>query len=250
MRGAPRPGVPAHVGQRLLHDPVRGAVHLGRQRSGGPSPSRRTRHGQPGGRACVDQRVRGRRGRAPAGGGAASSAGAARRAPTRTSRSASALACLIAVSARRGPAPGWSSSRCSADAGLDVDQREVVAEHVVQLAGDAQPLLAGLPARLLGSGPLAFGLRLGHFTEPFAAGAADLGQCERDQHPRRGRGGPGQRRLGRAERRRRTRPRTAARARPATVPAPRRTGPPARTGTPDRPGSPPTRRRPGRRAPP
>jgi hypothetical protein len=39
-------------------------------------------------------------------------------------------------------------------AGLDVDQGDVVGEHVVQLAGDAHALLAGPPPVLLGPGPL------------------------------------------------------------------------------------------------
>ena len=34
------------------------------------------------------------------------------------------------------------------DAGLDVDQRDVVRQHIVELLGDAQPLLVGLTAGL------------------------------------------------------------------------------------------------------
>ena len=75
-------------------------------------------------------------------------AGAAPPSTARTSRSASALACLIAASAARA-CSGCSSMQVQPDAGLHVDQRQVVAEHVVQFLGDPQPLLAGLAALLL-----------------------------------------------------------------------------------------------------
>ena len=71
--------------------------------------------------------------------------------------------------------------------GLDVDQGDVVGEHVVQLAGDAHALLAGPPPGLLGPGPLGGQAAL-------AAGHGHLGHDQDQQQPAevggdRGRGG-------------------------------------------------------------
>ncbi len=43
------------------------------------------------------------------------------------------------------------------DAGLDVDEGDVVADHVVQVAGDAQAFLAGPALVVKGAGGFGFG---------------------------------------------------------------------------------------------
>ncbi len=55
----------------------------------------------------------------------------------------------------RGPtAPGWLCKHMGGGTGLHVDHRDVVGDHVVQLAGDAQPLLGDPAAGLLLAGLL------------------------------------------------------------------------------------------------
>ena len=138
-RRGPGPGVPADVGQRLLHDPVRGPVHLGGHRPGRAAPPAR----EPAARRPPPARTAGPA-PAPARAAPASSSGRSTPSTARTSRSASALAALMAVSASLA-CSGRPSMRCSPHAGLHVDQRQVVPEHVVQLTRDPQSLLAGLP---------------------------------------------------------------------------------------------------------
>ena len=73
------------------------------------------------------------------------------------------------------------------DAGLDVDQRNVVRQHVVQLAGDAQPLLVGLAAGLELARPLGLREALLAAADPLDAGQRHEqpgGDRERRQHLR------------------------------------------------------------------
>src|SRR5918994_360176 len=62
-------------------------------------------------------------------------------------------------------------------AGLHVDERDVVRQHVVELLGDEQALLAGPAARLLG-------LHVRQLGAPLAAGADYLGPGGQHQEPR------------------------------------------------------------------
>ena len=75
----------------------------------------------------------------------------------RSSPRASLLASLMAASAGAHlvgvDGVGLLVDQVQRHAGPHVDQRDVVGEHVVQLAGDAQALLAGAAAGLLGRGP-------------------------------------------------------------------------------------------------
>ncbi|GAB3887429.1 hypothetical protein GCM10027612_26260 [Microbispora bryophytorum subsp. camponoti] len=57
---------------------------------------------------------------------------------------------------------------------LNVDQRDVVGEHVVQLLGHGEPFLARLPPGLLPRHPIAFG-------EALAAHPLELRDGEREQ---------------------------------------------------------------------
>ena len=84
------------------------------------------------------------------------------RSSPRVARSSSSAARLLAAMPARAASAAWGSvrSRYLGDAGLGVDDGDVVGEDVVQLVGDADALgrdLAvglGLPAVLGGLGPL------------------------------------------------------------------------------------------------
>ncbi len=92
--------------------------------------------------------VRQRRGRRPR--RVASPSARSTSSTRRSSPRASPLASLIAASAGRADL-GLVLQQVEGDAGLHADQRQVVGEHVVQLLGHAQPLVAGLaPPLLLG----------------------------------------------------------------------------------------------------
>jgi hypothetical protein len=64
------------------------------------------------------------------------------------------------------------------DPGLHIDQGQVVADGVVELAGDAQPFLTGPPAGFFLPDP-------GRLGFPLPPDADDLGRAEEQQDPRR-----------------------------------------------------------------
>ena len=146
------------VREGLLDDAVRGQVHDRRERAGlavGPEVD-----DEPGGRARPPAA-----GRARPAPGTGSSPGRRRvpGAPPRASRARSARSRSrpARARARRERRPGASQQRLG-DPGLHADHGDVVPEHVVQLARDAQALL----------GDLAGGLRLAACVRPARRGPA------------------------------------------------------------------------------
>jgi hypothetical protein len=60
---------------------------------------------------------------------------------------------------------------------LDIDQRDVVGNHIVQIVGDAHPFLAGAP-------PFRLCIRVGDLSRAFPADAYSLSDGEDEQQPR------------------------------------------------------------------
>ena len=174
-------GVPAHVGQRLLHDPVRRPVHLGGQRPrlAGPrvpSPAARPRRSSSARPVQAGRRRARRLLVAPA---------AARRATERTSRSASALAGLIAVSASRA-CSGRLSSRCSPTPACTlISDRWWPRTSCSSRAIRSRSSLC-LPALLLGLGPGLLGADLRHLGVLERAHPRGLAEREDRDQPHRG----------------------------------------------------------------
>ena len=191
--------VPAAVGQRLLHDPVRGQVDAGRQR---PALTVHPHHDrQAGGRAVGDEIVEPVQ---PGGRPARWVLVDAAQHPERGAHLLQQFAARPLDGRQRRPGLlGVVVHQVERDPGLHVDQRDVVAEDVVQVAGEPQPLLTCPPA--LGLLPHRRVLR-----QPLPVGPPQLA--------RRGHGGePGQPRPGPDQQ---PRPGTAAAG--AAAPAPRR----------------------------
>ena len=122
------------VRHRLLHDPERRRVERRRQRARGALDRDRDRHARLA--RAVEDLVEGREARAGA------------RAPASSSRRSCSVRCISSIARRPRPAIRPSprrpaSPRRAERLRLHDDQRHVVADRVVQLAGDAQPLLGG-----------------------------------------------------------------------------------------------------------
>ena len=132
--------VAGDVGQRLLHDAVGG--QLDRRGQGGSGVRRRpsASTSSPPAPHAVDQRVEIGQCRAPAP-AAPRRRGAARRARCAARAAPRGWPSLMLVSAGS-RLLGLLVDQVQGDAGLHVDQRDVVGEHVVQLLGQQQPLLA------------------------------------------------------------------------------------------------------------
>jgi hypothetical protein len=137
--------VARHVGQRLLHDPVGSQVDARRERS--RLPDDLGPHGQargPGpGHEVVDV------GEARGGSEGRPVVAVAEHVEHRAQLLQLLLARLLDGGQRRPGLLGMLVEEMEGDVGLDVDEGDVVGEHVVELPGDAQPLLA----RSLGAGP-------------------------------------------------------------------------------------------------
>ena len=147
-RAVRRAGVLEHVGQRLLHDPVRREIDPGGQPAQvavGPSST-----GRPADRTWSTSSSSPRRLGCGAttvvrGWSAGRAAGASRPAlPARVSMAASAARAASGLGVD-GPLPGLR---------LDDDDAHAVRDEVVQLAGDAGPLVGDGPRGLLGQVPL------------------------------------------------------------------------------------------------
>jgi hypothetical protein len=136
-----------HVGERLLHDPVGGQVHRRRQLGGRAvdhHPDRRPAPCHPGDQLVELRQARHGRLRPLSAGGLAQHADgrpqllhrARAGLPDRRQRLAGLLRPAV-QDVQRHPRP-------------EVDHRDAVRHHVVQLPGDPQPLVVGAAARLLG----------------------------------------------------------------------------------------------------
>ncbi|MCO5614894.1 hypothetical protein L7F22_069179 [Adiantum nelumboides] len=176
------PGVPTRVGQRLLHDPVRRQVDPGRQRPRGPLGA--AAHRQPRGAHLVEQRVE----PVQAGGGRTRGLLVD---PTQHAEGGAHLAQQVAAGPLDLGERGAGLLRVvvhqvERDPGLHVDQGDVVAEHVVQLLGDPQPLGVGAAPTLGLGGPP--GLRRALAPDPPEGAARDErrqpGQDRRGRRPR------------------------------------------------------------------
>ena len=142
-------GVADDVGERLLHDAEGGQVDAGGARGrASPVTSSVARRARPRARASTSaSRSRRPGGRAP---GRGPVVAAPQHVEHRAQLAERLLAGVLDGGERRAGLLGLLVQQVQGDAGLHVDERDVVGEHVVQLAGDAQPLLAGPAARLLG----------------------------------------------------------------------------------------------------
>ena len=148
--GGGRAGVAGHVGQRLLHDPVGGQVGPGRQGTRRPlDPGADLQAGRAGPR---DQAVQ--LGQAGGGGPGRRLVALAEHVQDRAELPQCVVGGLLDGLQGAAGLARLLVHQVQGHAGLDVDQGDVVGEHVVQLAGDAHALLAGPPLRLLGPGPL------------------------------------------------------------------------------------------------
>jgi hypothetical protein len=179
----------AHVGQRLLDDPIGRAVDLRRQRP--PLPYRRGPHRQARVRGQLVETFQAER-------------GLPRRRLFLRPQHAEDRADLAQRLGARGLDRGERLPRLlravvhevQADAGLDIDQRQVVPEHVVQLAGDAQPFLGRLPAFLLLAGPGPLGADLHHLRHVLRADLGGTAEHDRQSQARGGQQGDAQVRPG------------------------------------------------------
>ena len=147
-------GMPDHVGQRLLDDPEGGLVDRRRQRLGclRRLPDQRRPSGPPGAARRPGRRA-----------GPARARGAARRpglgiaehsSVIRSSASASRLVGPDRLQ-RLGHLVGPPVQHVQRHPGLHGDHRQAVADHVVHVAGDPQPLLVRVPPPVLLAGRLA-----------------------------------------------------------------------------------------------
>jgi hypothetical protein len=157
-----------HVGQRLLHDLEGGQVGPGGQGPGPGRPLDGGAHPQPGRLRPRDQAVQvGQAGGGrPAGRPLLALAEHVQHRPQLLDGVVGGL-----LDGRQGAA-GLARllvHQVQGHPGLDVDQGDVVGEHVVELTGDPHALLAGAPPGLLGPGPLGG-------QAPLAAGHSDPGQ--------------------------------------------------------------------------
>ena len=134
--------VPAAVGQRLLHDPVRGQVDAGG--SGRRSPCTSTLDRQPGRPLSATQLVE----PGQPGGRLARRVlvDAAQHAERGAHLAQQFAAGPLDGGQRRAGLLGVVVHQVQRHPGLHVDQRDVVAEDVVQVAGEPEPLLACPPA--------------------------------------------------------------------------------------------------------
>ena len=165
------PGVAGDVGERLLHDAVGGQLDGGRQRRGGAVAARAARRGRRPGRPRPARRGRPGGARAPR--GVVAAAQHVERGAQLVERVAAGL---LDVGQRRPGLLGLLVEQVQGHAGLHVDQRDVVGQHVVQLLGQPQPLLAE-PAPLLVLGGL------GQLGRPLPADADQLRDGQHDDQP-------------------------------------------------------------------
>ena len=167
-RGA-GPRVADDVGQRLLHDPERCQIDARRER---PTLAVHFQRDPDAGRGGAGHEVvkavqarRRRPGRLLA--------GAAQHAEHRADLAQGVGARLVDRRQRDPRLLGLLVHQMQGDAGLDVDQRDVVRQHVVELLGDAQPLLVGLAAGLELASALDLREALPAIAHPFGAGQRD-----------------------------------------------------------------------------
>ena len=143
-----RPGVLDHVGQRLLHDPVGRQLDAGGHR---PSPSPSTcsvdRHA---GAPARRRRARSRSAEPGRRRGATARRRSSRSTPSsrRISVERPRLTSPRSPRAPRGPRAGWSSRTWAPTPACTAITRHRVGDDVVQLLGDAQPLLGDSAPRL------------------------------------------------------------------------------------------------------
>ncbi|WP_243740505.1 hypothetical protein [Streptomyces sp. 8K308] len=178
--------MPNGVGQRLLHDPV----------------GRRADHGRDVPLADVDgQRHRGARrlGRhgqvgqpADAGRRAAALRAVAAQHPQRGAQFGACLAAglgdAVQLPGQCGPVEptGVGGEEVGGDGGADADQRDAVRQQIVQVAGDAQPLLRDAARGLLLSGALGPFGAFAHRREVLAVQPERLAEDEHGEDPSRG----------------------------------------------------------------
>ncbi len=135
-------GVLDHIGQCLLDDPE----HRQRRPSGRQRRAPRRRPGRRRPRRSAGPARPAPAGRPARASGASSASARSTPSARRISPSASRLVVAMTRSASR-ISCGWASATWLAIVGLDRDQAHAVRDDVVQLAGDAQPLLGRPPAR-------------------------------------------------------------------------------------------------------
>ena len=172
------PGVPHHVGHRLLHHPVGRELHPRRERFGRAGDVRReVESGVPG---ALDEVVEGgeaggrmTRGRAVA---------LAEHLDERAQLDQGLLARALDDAQGLVDLLGVGAAQVQGHRGLHVDEGHVVGDHVVQLLGDPEAILARPAAALLGQ-------RSAMAEGSLAADAAHLGEGEHEQRPGEGRRG-------------------------------------------------------------
>ena len=175
-RGAPSPtlarGVAGDVGQRLLHDPEGGELDRGRQLLAGA-----VARGATSSRWRAPSATRPSRSARPGAGARGASLAAAQHVERAAQLAQRLAAGLLDVGERRAGLLGLVVDQVQGHAGLHVDQRDVVGEHVVQLLGELQPLLAraALALLLLGARPFA--------STASRRDADQLGDGEHDEQP-------------------------------------------------------------------
>jgi hypothetical protein len=143
-----------HVGHRLLHHPEGGQVDAGWQAAGGGGVDPVDRHVESGRPRALDQR--GQVGQ-PGGRLAGRRLAHAQDVEHRAQLAQRVAAGVADDGQRRAGLLGVLVQQVEGHPRLDGDEGDVVGQHVVELLGDAQPLLAGLAAGLLG--PDGLGLR-------------------------------------------------------------------------------------------
>jgi hypothetical protein len=173
-RGRGRPGVPDGVGQRLLDDAVGGQVHGGRQRDGLPGHGERGVQAGPAGPGDQGLELGGARRRL----GGVGVVGLTQHVQDGAELPEPLLARGLDRLQRIGYRLGAGGQDVGGHPGLHVDGGHGVRDDVVQLAGDAQPLLVDAAAGIL-LGPVLDGLHVG---APVRHG--DTGEQRRGDHER------------------------------------------------------------------